>query len=272
MPSIIADRRSKRNLLDPQTATVSTTRPKKDLRQSELLISIRKADVFLDRKKVLRGIDWEMRADQNWAIFGANGAGKSTFAKLVFGDLHPAAGAQLRRFDLTARDSIWDIKNKIGYVSPDFQAGYRDRLTGGQAIASGFFASVGLISRPARRQKQRVRELVRRFDCLALAEKEISRMSYGEFRKILLLRSLVHRPRILICDEPFDGLDSRSRAEFRRALEHVSENGTRLIVVTHHLDDLPACITHGLRMHQGRIQWQGELSAARRRGALEPAN
>ena len=261
MPEIIDGAEPGRHLPCLQTTTAGNTKPK--VRPPGLLISIRGADVFLNRKKVLRGIDWQMRADQNWAVFGRNGAGKSTFARLVFGDLHAAAGARVQRFNLNARDSIWDIKKRISYISPDFQANYRERLTGEQVVVSGFFSSIGLITNPTRRQMQSVRKLIHQFGCLALAKKKIFAMSYGEFRKILLLRSLVNQPRILICDEPFDGLDQPSRAEFRRALEQVSENGARLIVVTHHLDDLPACITHALRMSEGRIQRQGELSTVR---------
>src|SRR5260221_903791 len=91
-----------------------------------LLVCIRQADVFLGRRRVLHGIDWEMRADENWAVLGPNGAGKSTFLKLVFGDLHPAAGARIQWFGLPANRTVWELKKRIGFVSPEFQANYLD--------------------------------------------------------------------------------------------------------------------------------------------------
>jgi ABC-type molybdenum transport system ATPase subunit/photorepair protein PhrA len=78
-------------------------------------------------------------------------------------------------------------------------------------------------------------------------------MSYGEFRKVLLLRALVHDPELLLCDEPFDGLDAGSRLEFRDTLEAVARRGTQLVIVTHHVNELPACITNKLTLdHSAR--------------------
>ena len=89
-------------------------------------------------------------------------------------------------------------------------------------------------------------------------------MSYGEFRKVLLLRALVHHPRLVVCDEPFDGLDATAKRSFAEALDHVASNGTRLLTVTHHIDDLPAATTHALVLENGRIVCQGELLKVRR--------
>src|SRR5262249_54861254 len=152
---------------------------------------IRNANVFLGRKRVLREINWEMRADQNWAVLGPNGAGKSTFLKLVFGDLQAAAGARIHRFGLRDGHTVWGIKAKIGYVSPEFQSNYAEELTGRKVIASGFFSSVGLTDRVTSRQWTKVRRLLRSFHFEPLSDKLLSQMSYGEVRAILTLRALV---------------------------------------------------------------------------------
>ena len=234
---------------------------------SRCLIQIEKADVFLDRRRVLRDISWEIRDNQNWVVFGPNGAGKSTLLKLAFGDLHPALGANIKRFTFTAQNTIWDVRRKIGYVSPDMQANYRALLTGAQMVASGFFSSIGLMDKPSRRQRMKVSELVNSFQLTRLADRSILSLSYGEFRKLLLLRALVNDPEILICDEPFDGLDEPAKAEFAETLERVAHLGTRLIIVTHHLGDLPNCITHGLLLLEGRIVCQGKVTAVRNHSA-----
>jgi ABC-type Mn2+/Zn2+ transport system ATPase subunit len=119
------------------------------------------------------------------------------------------------------------------------------------------------VDKLSRRQKAKVTALLDTFRLSALAGKSVLQMSYGEFRKVLLLRALVHEPQILICDEPFDGLDAQSKAEFAEALERISHNGTRLIAVTHHWDDLPGCITHGLLLEEGHIVCQGRFDAVR---------
>lgn len=237
----------------------STRRPVSLPGPDHPLITIERADVYLERKKVLHNVHWQIRANQNWAVFGANGAGKSTLLKLAFGDLHPAWGSRVKRFEFTGKNTIWDLRRKVGFVSPEFQANYREQLTGAGVVASGFFSSVGLMKRVTPQQRRTVEKLLRRFGLRNLGEKSALQMSYGEFRKMLLLRALVQEPELLICDEPFDGLDEQAKKEFSDALNQVAQNGTRMIIVTHHLEDLPSCVTHGLFLQEGKIVCQGEM-------------
>ena len=209
---------------------------------------------------MLRDINLETRAGQHWAIVGPNGAGKSTLLKLMAGDLHPALGGRVRRFAFTPRNTVWEWKRRMGFVSPELQSNYRESLTGAEVIASGFFSSIGLLQPASRQQRQKVAAMVDALRLRALAPKNILQMSYGEFRRILLARALVHEPEILICDEPFDGLDAASRTDFVRTLEQVARRGASLVVVTHHQADLPACITHVAELNAGRLAFQGTLN------------
>jgi molybdate transport system ATP-binding protein len=227
------------------------------------LIQIENADVFLDRARVLHGIHWQMRRGEHWVVLGGNGAGKTTFLKLIASDLYPAFGARVGRFEFTADNTIWDLRRRIGCVSPLLQAHYREHLTGEQAVASGFSSSIGLMDRPTASQLRKVRALLREFGLEHLRARSMLAMSFGELRKVLTLRALVHDPQLLIFDEPFDGLDAVSRRDFAAALERVAERGAQLLVVTHHLDDLPGCITHGLFLESGRIVAVDEWRALR---------
>jgi molybdate transport system ATP-binding protein len=200
-----------------------------------------------------------MREGEHWAILGGNGAGKSTFLKLILGELQPAHGGTVQRFGLTPRHSVWDLKKRLGYVSTELQAGYPELATGAEVVASGFTSSVGLRCGATRRQRWKVRARLKDFDLTHLAKAPIAAMSYGEVRKLLLLRALVHEPRVLLLDEPFDGLDTRAKAAFNRTLDRVARNGTQLIMVTHRLHDLPRCTTHALLLDAGRIVQQGPL-------------
>ena len=217
------------------------------------LIRIQNADVFLDRARVLQGVHWELRRGEHWAVLGGNGAGKTTFLKLIASDLYPAFGARVSRFEFKAEDTIWDLRRRVGCVSPLLQTHYREQLTAEAVVASGFFSSVGLMDRPTAAQLRRVCALFREFHLDHLRTKSMLALSFGELRKILTLRALVHEPELLIFDEPFDGLDLRAKQDFTAALERVAARGTQMIMVTHHLDDLPRCITHGLFLAAGRI-------------------
>ncbi|HMJ91346.1 MAG TPA: ATP-binding cassette domain-containing protein, partial [Candidatus Acidoferrum sp.] len=228
-----------------------------------ILIDIANADVFLDRTKTLHDIQWQLRSDENWVVLGGNGAGKTTLLKLVASEIYPAVGARVKRFGLTNRDTIWDLRRKIGVVSPLLQTHYRESLNAEQVVASGFFASIGLMDEITPAQRRRVRGLLDDFALTHLAKKRMEEISFGELRKLLTLRALVHKPRLLILDEPFDGLDATSRADFADALERVADSGTQMLVVTHHLDDLPRCINRGLFLERGRIVARDQWPALR---------
>ena len=231
------------------------------------LIHIAGVNVFLGPKPALRNIHLQIRAGEHWAILGPNGAGKSTLLKLMLGDLHPAWGGVLRRFGFTAKNTLWEVKRKIGFISPELQSNYLAPLTGTQVIASGFFSSVGLAQRVSRGQSQRVAALIDQLGLGELAARSVLQMSYGEFRRILLARALVHGPELLICDEPFDGLDSAARAGLSAALSNVAGRGTSVVMVTHHRNDLPVCITHVAELRSGAMVFQGTASEFAKRSS-----
>jgi len=228
-------------------------------RRARPLIAIRGVSVFLGPKPALRSIHLEIRAGEHWAILGPNGAGKSTLLKLMLGDLHPAWGGVVRRFGFTAKNTIWEVKRRIGFISPELQSNYRASLTGAEVIASGFFSSVGLVQRVSRAQRQRLAALVEQLELQELAARSVLLMSYGEFRRILLARALVHGPELLICDEPFDGLDPEARARLADALSYVASRGTSVVMVTHHRNDLPVCISHVAELNSGAIVFRGTV-------------
>ena len=238
------------------------------LRRRPVLIRIADASVFLGETATLQNISWEWRAGEHWALTGPNGAGKTTFLKLVCGDVHPAFGGRVHRFEFTPGSTLWELRRKIGFVSPALQASYREPLSGAEVIASGFFSSVGLMERPSVAQLAQARALAKRLGFAALAARNTMQMSYGEFRKILLARALVHQPEALVLDEPFDGLDAESKAALAETLERIAAHGTSLLVVTHHESDLPSCISHLAHMDRGRIVAQGPRASGERRDKI----
>jgi molybdate transport system ATP-binding protein len=186
----------RRNVIEPKQAP--RTRPRAPIAKAQTLLRIRGADVFLERRKVLRNIDWEIQNDQNWAVLGANGAGKTTLLKLAFGDLYAAWGGKVSRFEFTSRDTIWQLRQKVGFVSPELQANHKRPLSGEEIVGSGFVGTVGLHEPLDAKQRRRVSTLLGDFGMSHLARKTALQMSYGELRKILLLRAIVHEPELVI--------------------------------------------------------------------------
>ncbi len=221
------------------------------------MIKMKNVSVYMEEKNILRGIDWEMKAGENWALLGKNGAGKSTFLRLISGDRRPASGGEIRRFGGRGSRNIWDIRKKIGYISPELQAEYGEDMTGEEVVISGFFSSIGLYRRVTERQRRLSRELMHFLDIEELGPKRADGMSYGEFRKVLIARALVKDPALLLLDEPFSGLDSPSKRDFAQFLDKISRNSVSVILVTHHKDEILPSISHVMVLDHGKIAAQG---------------
>jgi iron complex transport system ATP-binding protein len=221
------------------------------------LIKIRNAVVYLNGYKVLSSINWTMLAHENWAVVGNNGAGKTTFMKLVFGDLIPVHGGEVRWFGSPELTPLDQIREKIGFVSAEYQENYRYNLQGWEVVASGLFSSIGIYEKISAKQKQTALEWMDFLGMERLAQTGFKKMSYGEARRTLLARALVNHPSLLILDEPCTGLDIPTKEVFLRTLEKLSATQTRLVYVTHHIDEIMPFMTHLLYLKNGTIYDQG---------------
>lgn len=225
---------------------------------AESLIRIEQADVFLDRKKILHDVNWTILRGQNWAVLGENGSGKTTLCRLVLGDEHPAFGGRVGRFQSTAR--IREIKKKIGYVTNTLQAEYAYDVTGFDLVLSGFFASVGIYDAPTDAQRHTAQRWISFFSLEEPARRRIRSLSTGQLRRLLLARTMVNEPALVILDEPFAGLDAPSRQTAKQAVSSLAGRGASLILVTHRPEDVIPEISHILRLENGRIAQSGPLT------------
>ncbi len=223
-------------------------------------INICNASVALDEgaKVVLHDVNWRMNVGEHWMIVGDNGVGKSTLLKLLLGELWPSAGGSIERFGQRDFNNVWEIKKQIGFVSAEFQTRYFVDLPAAKVIASGFFASVGWLQPTTKAQDKRVHEVIDLLGLQDLAQRSILQMSYGQARKVLVARALVNKPRLLILDEVFDGLDAQFRAELSEIFEALATQGTGIILVSHHDGDMLGCITHRMKIEGGRVVAQEE--------------
>jgi len=223
------------------------------------LIEVRRADVWLGERRVLRGIDWRLGAGEHWLVQGANGAGKSTFLRLLHGQLRPAVGGSIDWPALGSPRSIRALRRDVAWVSPELQAGYRYRTTVRDAIASGFDSSLGLVRALDADERARVDALLEELDLLRLADRLQTELSYGQFRRVLLARALVRRPRVLLLDEPWEGLDGRRIGLLAARLDDYAADGTQIVCATH-VDVDADRYTHRLVLEGGAIASAGPVS------------
>ena len=214
---------------------------------------------------------WSMLEGENWAVLGPNGSGKSTFVRAIWGGTPLRSGRVVCR--LNGKDTPThpaSVKNKIGYVSFElhqnlmakerFQedlreyAGKEDEITRAKdVILSGFSAD----DEEENALQEKLQKIADRMGIGALTERNITHLSTGEMRKTLIARALMKSPRVLILDEPFDGLDTGSRKSLSESVNALMDGDTRVILITHRLEEIPSSITHVLLVKDCRLYGRG---------------
>lgn len=213
-------------------------------------VQLRNGVVSWGDNVVIHGLSWQVSAGEHWQITGPNGAGKSTLLSLVTGDHPQGYSNDLTLFGIRrgSGETIWDIKQHIGYVSSSLHLDYRVSCNVRTVILSGFFDSIGLYQAVSERQKALARQWLALLGMdNALADAPFHSLSWGQQRLVLIARALVKHPTLLILDEPLQGLDPINRQLVRRFVDVlIGEGRTQLLFVSHHAEDAPQCITHRL--------------------------
>ena len=214
-----------------------------------VVIEVKKAGVHYQGLSVFKNLDWMVKRGENWSITGPNGSGKSTLLQMVTGD-HPQAYAnEIYLFGRKrgSGESIWEIKQRLGMVSSEFQVNYRKPISAFEVVLSGFFDSVGLYRRADAEQKKIAQTWLDRLELGPLQKKRFDLLSFGERRMILLARAVVKSPEILVLDEPCQGLDPANRNRIIALMDVIGrQSHTQILYVSHHLEEMPDCITHHL--------------------------
>jgi molybdate transport system ATP-binding protein len=207
-------------------------------------------------KQVLKNINWEVKAGEKWLLQGHNGSGKSTLLSLITGD-HPQAYAN--NFYLFGNkrgsgESIWEIKQRMGLISPELHWYFDPTATVKQSIVSGFYDSSGLFSDPSYTKKAQVDELVTYFGLDEYKDTLLSQLPLGKQRLAFLARTIIKNPELLILDEPCQGLDQQQTQYFNRLVDELCKNGTTLIYVGHFESALPSCIEKRILLENGEVK------------------
>ena len=237
-----------------QEIPVALTRAASRAPRGPVLLRLAATDLYVEYRPVLTNVNWELRAGEHWAIFGANGAGKSSFLKLLYGDLSPALGGIIERTGFPRGTPIAQWKRQVGFVSPELQTDYAVDVSVAELVMSGRHASIGLSDAPTAADAKAARRWLEFFSLLSVARRRPRELSYGQLRRALFARALAANPRVLLLDEPLTGLDPRQRAAMKRLLGRLLKTKLTLIVAVHHAEDLPDGITHALYLHNGHAE------------------
>ena len=221
------------------------------------VVKLNKVSIRYDDRTILSELDWLVQRGEKWALSGDNGSGKSTLLSLICADNPQSYACDISLFGRRrgTGESIWEIKQHIGYVSPEMHRAYLKNLPTIEIVASGLHDSIGLYVRPKPEELEQCMRWMEIFGIGALKERPFLQLSSGEQRLALLARAFVRDPELLILDEPLHGLDTYNRRRVKRIIEAFCRREDKtLIMVTHYANELPSCITHRIHLKKPRVR------------------
>lgn len=216
------------------------------------VICMKDVTIHYGSHTILSNVNWTVKSGECWALTGRNGSGKSTLLSLICAD-----NPQAYRCDITlfgrkrgTGESIWDIKRRIGYVSPELHRAVRADITAEKMIISGLQAPGTHSSKFSETDLEKCLSWMDIFGIRALAQRPFQSLSSGEQRMVLLAKAFIADPELLILDEPFQGLDPNNRLLAQDTIaDYCANKDKTLIFVTHDPNELPPCVT--LTKHLG---------------------
>lgn len=217
----------------------------------ETAVKMEKVQIKYGTKTILRDFSWQVKRGERWAIKGPNGAGKSTLISLITADNPQAYSQNIILFDRKrgSGESIWDIKRKIGYLSPELHLYFKEGGSCFSVVASCLFDTLGLFKHLTEEQSDQVNHWMQVMGIAHLKERSFLQISGGEQRMVLITRALVKNPELLILDEPCQGLDRVQTEHLKSVLDYLAENSEMtLLYVSHYERDIPSCVNQVLEL------------------------
>lgn len=228
------------------------------------IIEIKNATVYRGQHRVFDKFSLELMQGYNTAILGPNGAGKSTLLKLLSRELYPVEreNSYIKIFGQERWD-VWDLRAHFGIVSHELQQHYVANARGLNVILSGYYSSIDTAwhHQFSDEDVARANGIMGRLGIAALKHRFFGEMSTGEQRRFLLGRALIHNPETLILDEPTSGLDLKACFYYLDTIRHLMRDGKTIILVTHHIHEIPPEVSRVVLLKQGEVVALGEKSA-----------
>ncbi|NKE08846.1 MULTISPECIES: ABC transporter ATP-binding protein [Kocuria] len=226
------------------------------------VVNMTDVDLVRGTKNLLNQVSWTVQDSERWVVLGPNGAGKSTLLSIAAARLHPTRGAVEILDETLGRVDVFELRPRIGLTSAPLAEQIPARETVFDAVVS---AAWGVAGRWRERYEQtdedRAHELIKDWDLQRLIDRKFGSLSSGEKKRVLIARALMTDPELLLLDEPAAGLDVAGREDLVERLDQLaaSENAPAVVMVTHHLEEVPPGFTHALLIREGSVVAAGPV-------------
>lgn len=235
--------------------------PRWNAGEASELICLNKVSLRIGSKTILKDISWTVLPGQCWVLSGENGSGKTSLLNMIFADNPRAYQCNIRLFGKQkgSGESIWEIKDQIGFVSPEMHQYWPGKTSVNDSICSGFFGSEGTYRIPTSYQRRQALNWLTLLGLQHLSGHPFETLSDSTQRMVLVLRTLVRTPPLLILDEPFQGLDPLNIQRMKNLLNAIAHHSnTALIFVSHFEDEIPEAFNLELKLNKGQIEFIGK--------------
>jgi iron complex transport system ATP-binding protein len=248
----------------PVDSSNSTVDNSADERPSgDIVVRLAGAGVRRGQTHLVRDINWSVELDERWVVLGPNGAGKTTIVQLASAYLHPTTGTVYVLGERLGRVDIFELRPRIGLTS----AALAQRIPGGERVDDVVMsAGYSVIGRWRESYEgvdaARAATLLNQFGVSHLSTRAFGTLSEGERKRVQIARALMTDPELVLLDEPAAGLDLGSREDLVARLGRLAADADApaLILVTHHVEEIPPGFTHALLLRDGRVVAQGLLT------------
>jgi iron complex transport system ATP-binding protein len=229
---------------------------------SDEVLRLRGVGVRYDKSMLLRDIDWTVRSDESWVVIGPNGAGKTTLLQIAAALLTPTEGtAEILGERLEGAD-LQDLRTRIGFAS----AAVADHVPPAEKVIDLVLtASYGILGRNAEDYDSfdvtRAVELLDALGCAHLIRRRFATLSEGERKRVQIARAMMPDPELLLLDEPAAGLDLGGREDLLRRISGLAADpqAPMIILVTHHVEEVPEGFTHAMLLRKGAVLAAGPV-------------
>ena len=228
------------------------------------VLQLSDVSIVRDGTSILHSISWTVESSERWVILGPNGAGKTTLLQLAAAHMHPTLGSVRVLDDTVGKVDLFELRPRIGFAS----TAMAKRVPGGERVLDVVLTAAYSVTGRWNEAYEdvdlkRARRVLEEWKLGGLADRTFGTLSDGEQKRVQIARSVMTDPELLLLDEPAASLDLGAREELLQLLGGYAsaKSAPAIVMVTHHVEEIPRGFTHAMLLSDGEVSAAGELDA-----------